>query len=63
MRSCEKLPPCLTKPVPASSKMDTPLAKAKTIIDGGSTSGITDLRRGRKKNAVRRQLRERSEMM
>ena len=48
VRSCEKLPPCLIKPVPASSKMDPPLAKAKPISDGGSASVITDLRRGRK---------------
>jgi len=50
VRSCEKLPPCLIKPVPASSKMDRLLAKAKPIRDGGSTSGITYLRRGRKIN-------------
>jgi len=31
VRSCEKLPPCLIKPVPAGSKTDPPLAKAKTI--------------------------------
>ena len=48
VRSCSKLPPCLTEPVPASSKTDPPLAKAKAISDGGSTFGITDLRRGRK---------------
>jgi len=49
VRSCEKLPPCLIKPVPASSKMDLPLAKAKPISNGGSASGIAYLRRGRKK--------------
>ena len=49
VRSCEKLPPYLIKPVPAGSKMDPPLAKAKSISDGGSTSGTTYLRRGRKK--------------
>jgi len=27
VRSCEKLPPCLIKPVPAGSKMDLQLAK------------------------------------
>jgi len=48
MRSCEKLPPHLIKPGPAGSKTDPPLAKAKPVSDGGSTSLITDLRRGRK---------------
>jgi len=47
VRSCEKLPPCPIKPVPAGSKMDPPLAKAKPISDGGSASVITDLRRGK----------------
>jgi len=49
LRSCQKLPPCLIESVPAGSKMDLPLAKAKPISDGGSASGITQLRRGRKK--------------
>ena len=48
VRSCEKLAPGLTKPVPASSEMNPPLAKAEPISDGGSASGITELRRGRK---------------
>jgi len=39
-RSCEKLPPCLIKPVPASSKTDPLLAKAKPISNGGSTSVV-----------------------
>jgi len=43
MRSCEKLPPCLIKPVLAGSKTDPPLAKAKPISDGGSASVITPL--------------------
>jgi len=46
---CEKLPPCLIKPVPPDSKMDSLLANAKPVGDGGSTSVITYLRRGRKK--------------
>jgi len=46
---CEKLPPCLTEPVPAGSKTDPPLPKAEPISDGGSASVITDLRKGRKK--------------
>jgi len=49
MRRCEKLPPCLIKPVPAGSKTDPPLAKSKPISNGGSTSVITYLRKGRKK--------------
>jgi len=49
VRSCEKLPPCLTKPVPARAKLDPPLAKAKPMSDSGSASVITCLRRGRKK--------------
>jgi len=48
VRSCEKLPPCLIKPVPAGFKMDPLLAKDKPISDGGSTSVITYLRSGRK---------------
>jgi len=50
VRSCEKLPTCLIKPVPASFKTDLPLAKAKPISDSGSASGITYLRKGKKKN-------------
>jgi len=50
VRSCETLPPCLIKPVPAGSKTDPPLAKAKPFSDGGSTSVITYLRKGKKKN-------------
>jgi len=41
VRSCGKLPPCLIKSVPAGSKMDPLLAKARPISDGGSASGIT----------------------
>jgi len=48
VRSCEKLPPCLIKPVPAGSKTDPPLAKAKPVSDGGSTSVIIYLRKGKK---------------
>jgi len=48
VRSCEKLPLCLIKPVPAGSKTDPPLPKAKPIRDGGSISVIIYLRRGRK---------------
>jgi len=58
VRSCEKLPPCLIKPVPSGSKTDPPLAKAKPISNGGCASMITDLRRGRKncsKTALKRE--------
>jgi len=48
VRICEKLPSYLIKPVPASSETDPPLAKAKPVSDGGSTSVITYLRRGKK---------------
>ena len=41
VRSCQKLPLCLTEPMPTGSKTDPPLAKAKPI----STSVITYLKR------------------
>jgi len=47
VRSSEKLPPCLTEPMPASSKMDPPLAKAKPISNGSRSSVVTYLRRGK----------------
>jgi len=50
VRSCEKIPPCLTEPVPAGSKMDPPLAKTEPISNGGIASGITYLRMGKKCN-------------
>jgi len=53
VRSCEKLPPCLINPMPAGSKTDPPLTKAKPISDGDSASGITLRRRGRKNTAVK----------
>jgi len=49
VRSFQKLPPCLIKPVLDGSKTDPLLPKAKSISDGGSTSVITYLRKGRKK--------------
>jgi len=51
VRSCEKLSPCLIKPVLAGSKMDPPLSKAKPISDSVSASVITYLRKGRKISA------------
>ena len=47
VRSCWKLPLCLMEPTPASSKTGPPLAKAEPISNGGSTSGIMYLRRGK----------------
>jgi len=49
VRSCWKLPPCLIKSVLAGSKTDPLLAKATPISNGRSASGITYLRKGRKK--------------
>jgi len=46
--SCEKLPTCLIYPMPAGSQEDPPLAKAKPVSNGGSTSVITHVRRGKK---------------
>jgi len=63
VRRCQKLSPYLIQPVPAGSKTDLLLAKAKPISDGGSTSGITYLRRGRKKKTVEMAVRETSETM
>ena len=50
VRSCEKLPPRLIKPILAGCKMDPPLAKAKRTSDSGSASGITYLG-GEEKNS------------
>jgi len=58
VRSCEKLPPCLTEPMPTISKTDLLLAKAKPIRDDGDASVITYLRSGRKncgERAVKRE--------
>jgi len=49
VRNCKKLAPRLIKIVPASSKTDPSLGKAKPISNGSSASVITCLRRGRKK--------------
>jgi len=48
------------KPVPAGSKMDPLLPKAKPVSDGGSASVKTCLRRG-KKDPIKGQSGERSE--
>jgi len=47
LRRYHKFPPCLTEPMPATSKMDPLLAKAKPVSDNGSTSIITYLRKGK----------------
>ena len=57
VRSCEKLPPRLIKPVPAGSKTYAPLPKAKPISDSGSASD--NIFKKGKKMAVR----EKSETM
>jgi len=48
VRSCQKRPLCLMEPMPAGCKADPPLAEAEPISDGGSTSGVTNSRRGKK---------------
>lgn len=52
VRRCQKLPPCLTKQMLGGSSKHPLLAKAEPLSPGGSTSGITGLRRGKKKRAV-----------
>lgn len=47
VRSCQKVPSCPTEPIPAGCKTDPLLAKAETISDGGSPSGIMYSRRGK----------------
>lgn len=61
VRRFQKLLPCLTEPMPAGSNMDSRLSKAKSMTDGGSTSVITYIRRG--KNVVQQQAEENSENM
>jgi len=53
VRSCQKLPPCPMEPMPASSKLDPPLAKVELISISGSASGIICLKiRKKKKKAL-----------
>jgi len=59
VRSCEKLPPCLIKPVTTDSKTDPPLPKAKPISDSDTYFYITYLKKGRKKTSVVKQHLER----
>lgn len=47
VRACQMLSPSVMKPMPSSSKMDTLCAKASPSSDGGSTSRITYLRKGK----------------
>ena len=62
VRRCQKLPPYDAETMPASSKTDPLLGKAEPISDGGSASGITYVRRG-KKTPVKQKPEERSENM
>jgi len=48
VRKCQKLPPCPMEPMPGGSKADPSLAKAESISNDGSASGVTDLRREKK---------------
>lgn len=45
VRRGQKLALCLMEPMPSSSRLDPPLAKAEPFSNGGSTSGITELKR------------------
>lgn len=45
-RSCQKLSTCPTEPTPGGSKMELPLAMAKSLSDGASDTGIMYLTRG-----------------
>ena len=63
VRRCGKLPAYLIKPVPASSKTDPPLPRAKSVSDGGSAFVIFKKGKEKKTTVVRWQLRERNEMM
>lgn len=58
LRRYQKLSPCQMNPMPANSKMDSPLVEAEPTSDIGSASVIMYLRRGQKL-----QLREMSEKM
>lgn len=48
LRCCQKLPPCLTEPMPTSYKTDLQMVKAEPIRDGSSTSVIRYLRTKKK---------------
>lgn len=61
LRRCKKLPPQPIESVSAGSKMDLPQAKAEHISDGGSTSGITKLRKGKKVAGQLQRTEDRSE--
>jgi len=63
VRSCGKILLCPTEPMPAGSKTDPLLAMAKPTSNGGSASGITYLRRGKKFAAQQQLQAERSENM
>ena len=52
MRRCQKLPPYLTEPMTAVSKIDLPLAEAEPISNIGSTFVTPYLRRGKNRCAT-----------
>ena len=52
VRSCWKLPLCLTEPMPAVSKTDLLMAKAEAVSNGCSASMITYIRMGKKNNCA-----------
>lgn len=55
VRSLWKLSLCLMKPMPSSSRADLLLTKAKPFCDSVSTSGITELTRGKQKQIAARE--------
>ena len=63
VRSCWKLPLCLTEPIPAGSEMDPLLDKAEAISNSGNASVVTFLRRKKKLGQMETAAGERSENM
>jgi len=61
VRRREKLPTCPVEPVLAGFRTDLLLAKAKHISDGGSASGITYLRQGKKVTVQHRKFSQKEE--
>lgn len=56
IRKHQKLPPCEAQPIPASSNIDLPLAKAEPISDVGSVSD--NLFKEKKKHSTVARVRE-----
>lgn len=61
VRRYQKCLPCPTEPVPAGSQMDPLLAKEEHISDGGRTSKIIYLQRGKPCATAGRERSERRE--